>query len=242
MANDNGVGPVTSSGDVPLSTIVRAMADDIVRVSNVSDLQTRHPTEGRVAEVTDTTLASDEELYIGDGSQWIQVDADSGMDAPSVKAGKLSINTYGKIQDADPEDEQFAIVKQTDINGSLVWEFSDPSGRVRSSPTVVDGVLYVGSDDNSVYAVDTSDGSLVWEFSDPSGSVFSSPTVVDGVLYVGSDDSSVYAVSAVERFARMYVADAYGWVPLHKGPNEITRPAGSTQTGNYAPISEDFNQ
>ena len=186
------------------------------------------------------SIGPDEETGEWDIYGKVQEILDFGVD--SITTERLGINTYDLIQEADPEDEQLAIVKDTDINGSLIWEFSDPSGSVRSSPTVVDGVLYVGSNDNSVYAVDVSDGSLIWEFSDPSRSVFSSPTVVDGVLYVGSDDNSLYAVDAVERFARMYVADTHGWVPLHKGPNQITRPAGSTLTGNYAPIKEDFKQ
>ena len=67
-----------------------------------------------------------------------------------------------------------------------------------SSPTVVDGVAYVGSEDQKVYAFSTSDGTKVWEFK-TGGPVFSSCCVGDdGVLYVGSEDKKVYALSAAD--------------------------------------------
>ncbi|MER5911896.1 PQQ-binding-like beta-propeller repeat protein, partial [Streptomyces sp. NPDC001982] len=72
------------------------------------------------------------------------------------------------------------------------WAFPTGSA-VSSSPTVADGVVYVGSDDNNLYAVDARTGKKRWAF--PTGSaVSSSPTVADGVVYVGSDDNNLYAV------------------------------------------------
>jgi hypothetical protein len=62
--------------------------------------------------------------------------------------------------------------------------------------------------------------------------VGSSPTVVDGTVYVGSDDNSLYAVDAVERFARLYVADSEGWIPIYKGPNEQPQVASPTIGGS----------
>ena len=76
--------------------------------------------------------------------------------------------------------------------GEELWEF-ETRGTVQSSPTVVDNFVYVGSDDGSVYAVNTASAGMRWQFS-TRGAVRSSPTVVDGLLFVGSDDNSVYAV------------------------------------------------
>ena len=74
------------------------------------------------------------------------------------------------------------------------WTF--PTGfSVLSSPTVVGGVVYIGSDDGKVYAIDASTGQKMWAFA-TSGPVESSPTVVGGVLYIGSDDFNVYAINA----------------------------------------------
>ena len=44
----------------------------------------------------------------------------------------------------------------------LKWRFLT-GGRVVSSPVFQDGVLYVGSDDGSVYALDASTGALRWK-------------------------------------------------------------------------------
>jgi outer membrane protein assembly factor BamB len=55
-------------------------------------------------------------------------------------------------------------------------------------------VVYVGSEDHSVYALNASTGALVW--SDATrGMVDSSPAVANGVVYVGSG-RRVYALKA----------------------------------------------
>jgi len=61
--------------------------------------------------------------------------------------------------------------------------------------TVVDGVVYVGSDDANLYALDATTGKKRWAFA-THNTLYSSPTVVDGVVYFGSLDSSLYAVDA----------------------------------------------
>jgi outer membrane protein assembly factor BamB len=76
------------------------------------------------------------------------------------------------------------------------WEFTEPSASIYSSPTVLDGTVYVGSDDSNLYAVDADTGEREWVFGEPSRDVRSSPTVVDGTVYVGSHDSTLYAVNA----------------------------------------------
>jgi outer membrane protein assembly factor BamB len=66
---------------------------------------------------------------------------------------------------------------------------------IHSSPTVVDGVVYFGSEDWSLYAVDADTGTKLWEFR-TNGFVDSSPTVVDGIVYFGANDSNFYALNA----------------------------------------------
>src|SRR5581483_9990784 len=78
--------------------------------------------------------------------------------------------------------------------GGVKWKFHT-EGRVISSPAVVDGVLYVGSTDSNLYALDAATGTLKWKF--PTGSwVVSSPAVSGGMVYFGSYDSNFYAVDA----------------------------------------------
>ena len=64
-----------------------------------------------------------------------------------------------------------------------------------SSPAVVNGVVYIGSDDGSLYAFNAQTGTQLWRVTTGSN-INSSPAVVNGVVYVGSHDSNVYAFNA----------------------------------------------
>ena len=79
-------------------------------------------------------------------------------------------------------------------NASQLWSFAT-GDTVRSSPAVgADGTVYVGSDDNKLYAV-TPEGQLKWSFA-TGMAVDSSPAVgADGTVYVGSDSHKLYAVT-----------------------------------------------
>src|SRR5665647_974932 len=50
-------------------------------------------------------------------------------------------------------------------NGNLLWNYTT-GGSVTSSPTVVNGVVYVGSmaPDNSVYALNATTGTKLWSY------------------------------------------------------------------------------
>ena len=92
---------------------------------------------------------------------------------------------------------------------NMLW--SHPTGGfVVNAPTVVDGVVYVGSDDNHVYALSASTGTELWLFE--TGDVIrSSPTVAGSVVYVGSNDNHVYALDA-ETGAKLWSHDTGNWV------------------------------
>jgi outer membrane protein assembly factor BamB len=76
----------------------------------------------------------------------------------------------------------------------LDWSFTTGAA-VESSPAVANGVVYVGSYDGNVYALNATTGAKLWSFT-TADYVLSSPAVANGVVYVGSDDSNVYALNA----------------------------------------------
>jgi len=76
----------------------------------------------------------------------------------------------------------------------LKWKFHT-GGQVVSSPAVWQGVLYVGSADHNLYAIDSSNGTLKWKFETQSR-ISASPAVADGVVYFGSYDGNFYALDA----------------------------------------------
>jgi outer membrane protein assembly factor BamB len=67
---------------------------------------------------------------------------------------------------------------------------------VYSSSAVANGVVYVGSSDGSVYALNASTGAKLWSYLTGLYPIRSSPAVANGVVYVGSYDGNVYALSA----------------------------------------------
>ncbi len=65
----------------------------------------------------------------------------------------------------------------------------------QSSPAVSGGVVYFGSGDGNLYALDAGSGALRWKFA-TAGVVHSSPALADGLVYFGSWDSYLYALDA----------------------------------------------
>jgi outer membrane protein assembly factor BamB len=73
------------------------------------------------------------------------------------------------------------------------WQFQT-GGPVWSSPVVANGVVYFGSDDGHLYAVDAQTGQEKWRFK-TEDDVRSSPAIANGVAYVVSYDGNLYAVN-----------------------------------------------
>ena len=74
----------------------------------------------------------------------------------------------------------------------IKWAFHT-HGEVVSSPAIVDGVVYVGSNDGHLYAIDQQTGSQKWSFP-TQGRIASSPAVDHGLVYFISYDGNFYAV------------------------------------------------
>ena len=70
------------------------------------------------------------------------------------------------------------------------------------APPVIgaDGTLYVGSEDQKVYALDGKTGFKQWEFATGEGGVSASLVIgADSTLYVGSRDGKVYAIATTSK-------------------------------------------
>ena len=77
---------------------------------------------------------------------------------------------------------------------NVTWSSTTGNG-VTSSPAVVDGKVFVGSVDCSVYCLDALTGANKWKYT-TGNDVLSSPAVVGGKVYVGSHDGNVYCLDA----------------------------------------------
>lgn len=74
------------------------------------------------------------------------------------------------------------------------WKFKAQKA-VESSPAVWQDVLYCGSNDGKIYALDCTCGKCLW-FLQTGSRVVAAPALADGTLYCGSLDRSLYAVEA----------------------------------------------
>ncbi len=105
---------------------------------------------------------------------------------PDMMTALMEGTGTGTPTDPDPDP--------TPADDASLWSF-ETGGFVVNAPAVADGVVYFGSDDNSVYALDAATGSMLWSF-ETGDIVRSTPTVAGGAVYVGSDDNHVYALDA----------------------------------------------
>jgi outer membrane protein assembly factor BamB len=77
--------------------------------------------------------------------------------------------------------------------GEELWRFQ--AGVVESSPLLVDGVLYFGTFDDKIYALDVETFKPRWTFK-AGDDIKGGPVLSGGTVYFGSYDGKVYAVNA----------------------------------------------
>ena len=166
--------------------------------------------------VSSAATVADGTVYVGGATETgggvVAVDADSGQTVwrrpldgfvaggPTVVADTLYAAVGGET------GELVALDTET---GTPRWRLS--TGSIRSAPTVVDGVVYAGSYDHTLYAVDAATGDVVWTVT-PEGYGLTAPTVVDGTVYVGSGrPGRLLAVDAADGTVEWATRTA-GWV------------------------------
>jgi outer membrane protein assembly factor BamB len=83
--------------------------------------------------------------------------------------------------------------------GALRWVFPTemPLG---NSPTIFDGVAYVGGYDHRLYALDAYTGGLLWSYEAGNGFA-TNPLVVEGKVILGNRDGYLYAINTDETLA-----------------------------------------
>jgi len=83
---------------------------------------------------------------------------------------------------------------------TLRWRL-ETGDEVRSSPTLSGRSLYIGSYDNSLYAVDAVKGTQLWKFA-TEGGICGTPLFHDNLVIFGSEDHTVYALDVKEKRVR----------------------------------------
>ncbi|MCW4047438.1 MAG: PQQ-binding-like beta-propeller repeat protein [Candidatus Bathyarchaeota archaeon] len=136
-------------------------------------------------------------LYIIPGNVTTSVDAISGNEYArtdeiwAIGSSSISISSWPMWR-ADPIHSSTAQVGPSNL--TLAWKFTT-DGSVISSPSVADGIVYVGSQDKNIYALGAWSGNLIWNFT-TQHAIESSPAVANGKVYTGGDDGYVYCLNA----------------------------------------------
>jgi len=162
--------------------------------STDADAKANHPTE-------DEKTPTDHDSSALDGSGTQQSDERHSL----TRRAAVGLLGFGAVvgvpffisrrdttsRDSDTSDEN--IVNSTP-SGRVQWSF-ETGNDISSSPTVVDGTVYIGSDDTNIYAISAENGSEQWTYQ-TGDYVESEPAVVDDTVYFGGIDGNMYALSA----------------------------------------------
>ena len=126
---------------------------------------------------------------------------------PAVANGRVHVMSYdGRLHTLDAATGlplwQFATegerrFEARGLHGNLprTQTVADPYDVYLSSPAVADGMVFFGSGDGYVYALDAATGTLRWK-QRTGDVVHASPAVADGAVIVGSWDGKLYAFDA----------------------------------------------
>jgi outer membrane protein assembly factor BamB len=106
----------------------------------------------------------------------------------------------------------------------IKWKFKADASFI-GSPAIADGVVFVGSADSFLYALDEETGQQKWKF-ETQAIIVSSPAVANGLVYFGGYDGTFYAVDektgtlkwkfAMEYERRFQATHLHGGDPKHQ--------------------------
>lgn len=146
-------------------------------------------------------------LYFGtNNGRFLAVDAETGeadwekdfgrctAASPAVGDGVV----YQPLMDPSPcrehkQDAPGFLVALDAETGRELWRFR--AGVIESSPLLVDGVLYFGSWDKKMYALDAETKRVLWTVG-TGDKIKGGPAYANGTIFFGSYDDKVYAVDA----------------------------------------------
>ncbi len=99
----------------------------------------------------------------------------------------------GSLEDFSVEMGDFEVKKTTKFD--RMWSIG-PGGSMAQIPLIKDGIVYVASCNQNVYAVDAGNGELVWKYKTEGIILAGSPVYSNGKIYVGSYDYNLHCIDA----------------------------------------------
>lgn len=77
--------------------------------------------------------------------------------------------------------------------GAVKWKFFLNPATIMAAPLVNNGVVYIGSENDSLYALDAATGGVKWRARADNTLAQSTPTISNGILYIGAESGSLFA-------------------------------------------------
>ena len=184
-------------------------------VPSFTKIKWKFPTHGQVIS---SPAIADGTAYVGstDGILYA-VDLETGAQkwkfathvritsSPSVDNGSVYFESYdGNFYALNAADGQvkwkFATAGERRFAGKHLHgskpedeNMPDPFDFYLSSPAIWNGMVYFGSGDGNIYALDAANGTAKWKFA-TGNVVHASPAIADGTVFIGSWDSYFYAM------------------------------------------------
>lgn len=185
-------------------------------------------------------------VYVGSwDSVLYAIDADSGQVRWTFEAGRdPAIHNQEGFQSSPAVVDGTVYVGCRDAHvyaldaatGKKKWDYPTSKSWVIGTPTVRDGMVYVGTSDSARFmALDAKTGRLRFNF-DAKAYMFSSAALAGDLLYVGDHNGKLYAVDAK--------SGKLSWEFQTEGskadPMKVLNPDGSLRQEAFAPFFGDF--
>jgi outer membrane protein assembly factor BamB len=147
-------------------------------------------------------------LYVGTNpGRFLAIESETGKIAwqkrfrrciaasPAVAGGVVYQPLMHPAPCGNPDRDASGFIVALDAeSGRQLWRFE--AGVIESSPLLVDDLLYFGSWDRKVYALDVSTRAVRWAF-ETGDEVKAAPAYADGAIVIGSYDGRLYALDAI---------------------------------------------
>ncbi len=168
------------------------------------------------ARIKSSPAIADGRVYLGPDDGYVYcLDADNGSLIWSAYAGgyvEVNFAAAPALRSSATVVEGKVYVGSLDTNvycldaedGGVDWTFKT-EGYITSSPAVVDGVVYIVSEEpetGALYKVDAEDGSFIWkreilyeEIHTGGTDVHASPVVADGMVFIGSNVKEYHGIN-----------------------------------------------
>lgn len=126
--------------------------------------------------------------------------------AAELKLDLLAIIGRADSRQRAPQFDVVAPIADTSIQPRWIFTSDD---EIRGTALFTRGVVYFGSYDHNLYAINTETGKLIWKYQ-TDGGIVSRPAIADDFIFIGSEDNRLHVISAR--------TGALAWAYYTKGP------------------------